>query len=115
MLKDNVLYHVFRVFEYKGGELRTKVNMNKESFLSDISDVFESAFYHVDDEVSELEVSKILELLKKEISKKGFYSTYAGGEGFVGKLYYAENGKLIEINLKDTLEDLAEYIKKNWD
>ena len=114
MLKDNVLYHIFRVYDYKGGELRCTTNLSKEKLLGSVCYIFENAFSDIDGSLEGIEKSKILEILTKYTSDEDFYSTYAGGGGFVGEIYYTENNTMYEIDLSDTLDDMADYIMKNW-
>ena len=36
----NLKYHIFRVYDYKGGELRTSLNLLKQDFIGEILEDF---------------------------------------------------------------------------
>ena len=53
-------YHIFRVYDYKGGELSTSLNLSKEGFIEEI---FED-FIHCDEIEFNKETPDVLKLSK---------------------------------------------------
>ena len=103
-------YCIFEVYDYKGGELSSSVNLSKEDFISELAEKFDSLDYNDPLEINNVK-SKINECLKDEDE---FYSEYAGGDGFVGEMYVIENNKMKGISFGEYVDDIAEYIIKNW-
>lgn len=103
-------YCVFSVADYKGGELFSEINLSKKDFINVLTERFE---YNDDfDENSSLE--DIEKIVRTEIEDPDFLSTYAGGDGFCGKLYENIGGKLKEVQFSQYIKDIAEAIKA-WD
>lgn len=117
------LYHIFEVYDYKGGELSSSINLTKEKFLSKIlyllegfiENIFESGNY--DDELTDedwnnydnkITTNEFLDrFITEEFVSKYLYednvSEYAGGDGYVGEWYISKNNKLETYSL--TSED----------
>ena len=106
-------YHIFSVYDYKGGELCSDVNLTKDRFLSHLQrkfenyfeDIFESGSYETEltdadydnyenGTLSEDFYDKFLTVgnLKTYLSERS--SEYAGGEGFVSEWYVSKDNKL---------------------
>lgn len=43
-----------------------------------------------------------------------FYSIYAGGDGFCGKIYEITDTGLKEVKISDYVDDIAKHINDNW-
>lgn len=116
-------YAIFKVYDYKGGELNASTNLDKEELISNLAEIFER-FSYCDDDDDEDEsdeeggLKKDLESIKtfinKCLSREDFFSTYAGGDGFCGEIYEVEEDKMVEVDLTDFLEEIAQYIFNNW-
>lgn len=120
-------YCIFQVYDYKGGELSSKVNLSFDRFISYLSEKFENI--ELDDIATRRDksVSIILDeqehkSLFDEVKSKvmdimnddDFFSTYAGGHGFCGELYEVEDGRLREVSFKKYIDDITNYIINNW-
>ena len=119
-------YCIFRVYDYKGGELSSSLNLTREGLARELSELFES---HIDlDSLSERRDRKISKVFDEETSStpeikeqivkalngKYFFSNYAGGDGFCGKIYEVENNNLTSVTIHQFVDDIANYIDKNW-
>jgi hypothetical protein len=101
-------FSIFKVHDYKGGELSSSVNLDYAQFISELidslyTDVVDD-FY--DDQISE---EDLLQYIKDyEVS----FKIYAGGDenGFCGEMYEHVNGTLIEVDIADFYEDIAKYL-----
>lgn len=92
------------VYDYKGGELSSNINMSREGLCNELSERFEG--------VEGTDEKKVLKALKKIEGDEDFYSTYAGWGSFCGKIYKIENNKMTEISLKSLLPDIAKILVK---
>ena len=113
-------YAIFKVYDYKGGELNASTNLDKEQLISNLAEIFERFSYcdDDDDESDEEGLKKDLESIKTFIneclSRESFFSTYAGGDGFCGEIYEVEGDKIKEVSFTSFLEEIAQYIFNNW-
>lgn len=107
------LYHIIRVFGYKGGELHTQFNLDYEEFISELGFIFiERYFNDKFDQYDEFNVETFSKL--KEKNSKGeilnyiskIVSEYAGS-GLVYECYYTENNQMIELTLTQEIIDAA--------
>jgi hypothetical protein len=121
-------YCIFQVYDYKGGELSSSVNLDHDSFIGELSEKFENTVYKlnqdksvkrdktIDSVLNDTELVSYKSLLKEAISKEltsgKFYSTYAGGDGFVGEMYCVENGRMSRVRHEQFIDDIVEYINK---
>ncbi len=118
-------YCIFKVYDYKGGELSSSINLTFEKFIGELSELFEGIDI---DSLQEKRDKKIKSLLEEEnsintiklqiikmLKSNQFYSNYAGGDGFCGKCYEVEDNKLKSVKIDDYIDDIAKYIDKNWD
>jgi|ERR1035437_1776422 hypothetical protein len=120
-------YCIFKVYDYKGGELNSSTNLDYECFIAELSELFENALYDIREDKQTVRDNKIevivddkpyIDIVKAAILKelKGdFYSTYAGGDGFCGKCFVVENNHLSPVNISSYVDDIAKYINENWD
>lgn len=123
-------YCIFQVYDYKGGELSSSVNLSHDSFIGELAERFENTVYKLQDKavkrdrtidsvLNDTELVSYKSLLKEaisnEISKSGFYSSYAGGDGFVGEMFCIENNHMTRVRHSQFVDDIVEYINKNWD
>jgi len=110
-------YAIFKVYDYKGGELNASTNLDKEELISNLAEIFER-FSYCDDDDEDEGLKKDLESIKTFIneclSREDFFSTYAGGDGFCGEIYEVEGDKMKEVDLTYFLEEIAQYIFNNW-
>lgn len=104
-------FSIFKVYDYKGGELNSDVNLDERSFYGSLAELFDD----FDGDYTLLTEDEICNELKKLESAEDFYSYYAGGEGgFCGELYEHINGLLVEVELADFIPQIASYIKEEW-
>ncbi len=118
-------YCIFKVYDYKGGELSTSVNLDYDEFIGELSDLFENIDIDSISERRDRNISKILgedsgldKDIKVEVEKilksRDFYSTYAGGDGFCGECYEVDNNNLKRVKIENYVDDIVKYIIKNW-
>lgn len=98
------MYHIFKVNDYKGGELDWETNLSKQDFLEEISDQFNL------EEYEDLEYEQLLKAIRIELSNPEFENKYAGGKGRLFKT--KRNGKLKELNWIDFVELITEQLIK---
>ena len=55
-----------------------------------------------------------MESVLAEINDSDFYSTYAGGDGFVGEMYCIENNIMKSVSHSQFVDEIVDYIDKNW-
>ena len=112
-------YHLFRVYDYKGGELSTTLNLSKVELIEEILDTFiDTDFYYTDDTttLTEKEIVKHL----TNVNNLPEFSLYAGGDdSYVAELYYTKpNGDLEEIDITefiiDNASDFAKILSRPW-
>jgi len=120
---------IFKVYDYKGGELSSNVNLSYKEFIRELCELFDNLEFDDLAERRDKKIKKVLdegdgvasdiEYIKGEIKKymkKDFYSTYAGGDGcFCGEIYEVDNGVMKEVSIENYLDDIAkqmlEYLK----
>lgn len=124
-------YAIFQVYDYKGGELSSRVNLDHDSFIGELAERFENTVYElnedrsirrdktIDSVLNDTELVPYKSVLKEAILKKlksgEFYSTYAGGDGFTGEMYCIENDRMSRVRVEHFIDDIVEYIIKNWE
>lgn len=98
-------YHLFRVTDYKGGELRTNLNLSKIELIEKILETFiDTDFYYESEEpLTEEQIVKYL----RNVNNLPEFSLYAGGDSYVAKLYYTTPTE----ELKES--DITQFIKDN--
>lgn len=104
------IFSIFKVYGYKGGELSSRVNLSEDRFYGELAELFED----IEADFSAMSEEEIVKELKKAENDEDFYSTYAGGDGFVGEIYEHKDGKLKEVSISNFFPEIAKYIKKNW-
>jgi hypothetical protein len=106
-----VKYCIFKVYNYKGGELSAYTNLEYDEFISDLSELFENYLEDVD--ILESTTSELVERLTEILTDDtGFYGNYAGSDSmFCGELYKIENNALINVDFLDYVEDIAKKIQ----
>lgn len=102
------LYCIFSVSDYKGGELHSSVNMSFYKFIGELSEKFYL------DNIDNMTIDQIREEVVEKLKDRGFYSTYAGGDGFCGKCYVIEDNNLKSVKIESYVNDIADYIYTNW-
>jgi hypothetical protein len=103
-------YAIFKVYDYKGGELSSSLNLDKESFIEELSSIFENNF----DEDIEKDLESVKEFINNCLIDDDLLSEYAGGDGFCGKIYEVDGDNMRQLKINDYLEDVAQYIFDNW-
>lgn len=104
----NNLYHVFRVYNYKGGELSHYVNMLKSNFIEFLIETFE--IDSIKEEMlqadSDEQESFIIDRIEEE------WSEYAGS-GIVLEIFMSseDSSKLTAVDLYTFVPDILDYIK----
>lgn len=120
-------YCIFKVYDYKGGELISNVNLTYKNFIGELSELFDNIDFDSIKEKRDKKIKKILDdsntnslldQIKSEIKSymksDEFYSEYAGGDGFCGDIYEVENNKLKLVDIEDYIDDIAKHISENW-
>jgi len=102
-------YAMFRVYDYKGGELRSEINIKDKGEL--VCDLFENCNF---DGVKNKE--DILAILKEKEKSELFYSTYASSDrgGFTGEIFEISDNEMKQITVESCLPACAKYIAENW-
>jgi hypothetical protein len=103
-------FSIFKVYDYKGGELSSSVNLSEDEFIGELAEKFDD----LDGDPSELTVEEIQKQIEEMESDEDFYSTYAGGDGFCGEIYEHKGSNLEEVSISDFIPQIAAYIKENW-
>jgi hypothetical protein len=106
-------YCIFKVYDYKGGELSSRVNLSHERFIGELCERFEEITIKRNRENLIDKVSLKEDILAK-LNSRNFYSTYAGGDGFVGEMYKVEGDRMISVTFNTYVDDMVEYMAKNW-
>ena len=102
-------YAIFQVYDYKGGELNSKINLSKKELIEELSNPFENHFDN--DLFKDLEIVK--EFVNKCINKEDFLTEYAYG-GWCGEIFEVQNYTMKELSFNSFLEEIAQYIFDNW-
>lgn len=98
------MYHIFSVYDYKGGELLSTINLDRESLISRLAEI-----YYLDDYLTDMEELARYEFFRQHIEDNS--STYAGRGDVVMEIYESsEDGKLIEVDVYDLVPEIVDYI-----
>lgn len=100
----NLKYHIFRVYDYKGGELSTSINLSKERFVGEIIE----DFIDYDEIEFNKETLDILKLSKDILGNIKELSLYAGGDSDVARFFITDASSA---NLKSL--DLEKFVRDN--
>ena len=98
-------YAIFKVYDYKGGELSTTINMSFEDLLSELWKL-----YGNNPNLKTATEQNILDWLNANPIEE---SVYAGGGSFCGILYEVEDSIMQAIGLDEFNKELAAYIFTN--
>lgn len=104
-------YCIFKVYDYKGGELDSTLNMSYNELLVEISEMLAFDFFV---ENSNLPDHEIINFVKSEKFKRKYIdqvSIYAGGDNNVFEIYKCFNNTLI---ILDCFQDLWKDIIENY-
>ena len=108
-MKDERIFSMFRVYDYKGGELSRYTNVTTEEIAGELAEMYYEDIFDL--------VGKTVEDIRKYILDNPMEeSTYAGGDtgNFVGNIYEHVDNKLVGVSLNSCIEDIVQYIHKNW-
>ena len=97
-------YHIFRVYDYKGGELSTSINLSKESFVGEIIEYFID-YYEIEFDQETPDILKLSKDILENIIELGIY---AGGDSQVASFFSTDE---LSANLKSI--DLEKFIRDN--
>lgn len=94
------VYHIFKVHDYKGGELGSTLNLTESTMLNEVLDLIGA--FNEDDFDEDEDITEVKEELKSDEEilshlKKCFEDNtcnYAGGESSCFTVYYAEDNKM---------------------
>ena len=100
----NLKYHIFRVYDYKGGKLSTSLNLLKQDFIGEILE----DFIDYDEIEFDQETPDILKLSKDILGNIKELSNYAGGDSNVAKFFITDE---VSANLKSL--DLEKFVRDN--
>lgn len=111
----NLKYHIFRVYDYKGGELSTSLNLLKQDFIGEIIE----DFIDYDEIEFNKETPDILKLSKDILGNIKELSNYAGGDSQVAEFFSTDDEsanlksldleKFVIDNIIDIVEQYCEY------
>ena len=116
-------YSIFKVYNYKGGELLSTVNLDHDQFISTLSEFFENIVF--DEKIIRIKKIKLLtnnddteiinyikSLLKDKMNDDNFYSNYANDNiEFCGEIYKIEDDRMTEISIEYYLDDNKDVIR----
>ena len=99
----NLKYHIFEVYDYKGGELSTSLNLLKQDFIGEILE----DFINYDEIEFDQETPDILKLSKDILGNIKELSNYAGGDSQVAEFFSTddESLELTSVNLEKFVRD----------
>ena len=100
----NLKYHIFRVYDYKGGKLSTSLNLLKQDFIGEILE----DFIDYDEIEFDQENPDILKLSKDILGNIKELSLYAGGDSIVAEFFSTD---VVSANLKSL--DLEKFVRDN--
>ena len=100
----NLKYHIFRVYNYKGGELSTALNLTKDKFVCSIIEYFID-YDKIEFNQEALDIQKLSKDILGIIKE---FSNYAGGDSIVAEFFSTD---VVSANLKSL--DLEKFIKDN--
>lgn len=100
----NLKYHIFRVYDYKGGELSTSLNLTKDKFVCSIIEYF----IEYDEIEFNQETPDIQKLSKDILGNIKELSNYAGGDSQVAEFFSTDE---VSANLKSL--DLEKFVRDN--
>ena len=103
-------FSIFRVYDYKGGELSSRINKTEEDLILELSEYFQktiSDLYHYK-KISTLDECVLS--IEKSLQDEDFYNTYAGGGGFCGKVFEHKNNLLVEVKIETFIYKIAKCI-----
>lgn len=109
-------YHILKVYDYKGGELCTNLNLSYEDLIEDLVETFHLYDYVYDTdlegdyETDEERDAAIPQILRDALASGDLQtwidnqsSIYAGGGDICISLYECENNTMEEIEISDEL------------
>ena len=100
----NLKYHIFKVYDYKGGELSTSINLLKQDFIGEILE----DFIEYDEIEFNKETPDILKLSKDIVRNIKELGKYAGGNSQVAEFFSTDE---VSANLKSL--DLEKFVRDN--
>lgn len=106
------MYHIFRVYGYKGGEQACDLNLTKSEAITSLIEAYCGEGVFVDEEPTIESLSKLVSDAIDENS-----SIYAGGDGVVLSIFKTTTNspKLKELAVEDFIPDMAKMIlDKGW-
>jgi hypothetical protein len=105
-------FSIFKVYDYKGGELNSNINLDERTFYAELAQLFEDQEF-LEDDLADMTEEEICIELKRIEASNDFYSYYAGSDGgFCGEIYEHINGNLVEVKIEDFIPQIAYYIKE---
>lgn len=112
------LYHVFQVYDYKGGELRSDINMKYDDFVSFLSSHYEGVLGDIEI-LADDSLIAVIEKLEKVIEEGAFDNdgSYAGcDDGDIIEMYYTSqtNPGLHPVDVSDVVVGLAKLEHKYY-
>ena len=112
MENNERVFSIFKVYDYKGGELSTDLNLSFESLVSNVLEY--GLYQHPEIEYSDDIYKMPLEELQKVIDECTFDSDlYAGGEGTVFEVFEHKDNRLVSVDLSIIRPYMLDIIKKD--
>ena len=112
MKKNDRIFSIFKVYDYKGGELSTSVNIPLDGVIGELLESNIVSHPEVDcwGDFFELEDDRVDGVCKNLVFSD---DTYAGGDGVIIEVFEHIGNKLKSRELSFFNPFFAEYIKKN--
>jgi hypothetical protein len=110
-VNDEFLYHIFKVYDYKGGELLTDTNMSRIDVCEHLIELF---FYNYHDLPLAKEEDEIKKAMQKIVNDNS--STCAGGDvSWCGEIFKTnqKDRLLTKVRISDFFDDIIDILR--WD
>lgn len=102
-------YHIFEVFDCKGGELGSDTNLSKSQFIRELADLYKDACDDLTKDASLEDCIKVVKDTELQID------LYPGDDtDFCGEIYQSINNRLREVQIGDFYKEIGEFIFENW-
>lgn len=97
-------FSMFKVYDYKGGELSSSVNISLDQIVGELLEGIEVSWH--------LPEAEMREFFNNHEIQKDIYASI-DSQGFCGEIYEHKDGKLESIEPEYFLQFMADYILKN--
>lgn len=101
------MYHIFQVYDYKGGEQRCSINLTKSAVIARLIEAYFGDEIFVEEEPT---IESLSNLISSVIDANS--SSYAGGDGVVLSIFETttDSPKLKGLDVDNFIPDMAKVI-----